>query len=456
MANVRGGRQNMSTYWDEYRSKLVTADEAVKIIKSGDRVGFGECATPTFELDKALAKRRDELFGVYLMCGNVFHYLETVKSDPTQEHFIMNNVSFSPWDRRMQEDGLDYVIPSVLHEYPDIWRDRPVDVAFVAVTPMNDKGYFNLSTQGVKVVSEVTHAKHIIVEVHDSLPVAYGNENWLHISRVDYIVEVENSQLPLCLPEAVANEIDIKIANNIIPLIEDGACLQLGVGGTPNHIGKVIAQSDVKDLGVHTELLCDAFLELFRAGKITNQRKNIDKGITMCSFALGSRALYDFCDHNPAVNVRCPSYTNNPWIIQQNDKVISINNCLHVDLVGHISAESVGRKQISGTGGILDFHYAAYHSQGGKGIVALHSARFNKKTGKYESNIVPAFVPGTMVSIPASITNYVATEYGIVNLKGLSTWERAEALISIAHPECQDELVKAAKEANIWRKTNKR
>jgi len=443
-------------FWDEYKSKLVSADEAAKIIKSGDRVGYGECAYPTLEMDKALAKRKDELLGIQLMAGNVFHYLETVKADPTQEHFILNNLSFSPWDRRMQEDGLDYVIPSTLHEYPDIYRDRPVDVVFVAVTPMNDKGYFNLSTQGVKIVGELATAKHIIVEIHDKLPIAYGNDNWLHISRVDCIVEVPDSKLPICLPESIASEIEIKIANIIVDVIEDGACLQLGVGGMPNQIGKIIAKSDVKDLGVHTELINNAYVDLFASGKITNQRKNIDKGMTLASFALGSQALYDYIDNNPSVNIACPSYTNNPWVIKQNDKVMSICNCLSVDILGQVSAESVGRKQVSGTGGLMDFHYAAYHSKGGKAILGLASSRKNKATGKIESNIVPAFVPGTLVTMPASLTSYVTTEYGMVNLKGRSTWERAEALVSIAHPECQDELIQVCKEANIWRKTNKR
>lgn len=445
-----------NTFWDEYKSKLASADEAAKIIKSGDRVGYGECAYPTLEMDKALAKRKDELLGIQLMAGNVFHYLETVKADPTQEHFLLNNLSFSPWDRRMQEDGLDYVIPSTLHEYPDIYRDRPVDVAFVAVTPMNDKGYFNLSTQGVKVYGEIASAKQIIVEIHDKLPVAYGNDNWLHISRVDRIVEVPDSKLPMCLPEAQATETDIKIANIIVEMIEDGACLQLGVGGMPNQIGKTIAKSDVKDLGVHTELINNAYVDLFANGKITNLRKNIDRGMTLASFALGSQALYDYIDNNPSVNIACPSYTNNPWVIMQNDKVMSICNCLNIDILGQVSAESVGRKQVSGTGGLMDFHYAAYHSKGGKGILGLASARKNKTTGKMESNIVPVLVPGTLVTMPASLTSYVATEYGMVNLKGRSTWERAEALISIAHPDCQDDLVAVCKEANIWRKTNKR
>lgn len=445
-----------NTFWAEYTSKLMTADEAAKIIKSGDRVGYGECAYPTLEMDKALTKRKDELFGVQLAAGNVFHYLEAVKADPTQEHFILNNLSFSPWDRRMQEDGLDYIIPSTLHEYPDIYRDRPVDVAFVAVTPMDDKGYFNLSTQGVKIYGELASAKKIIVEVHNKLPVAHGNDNWLHVSRVDSIVEVPDSKLPICLPEAQANEIEVKIANIIVGVIEDGACLQLGVGGMPNQIGKIIAQSDVKDLGVHTELINNAYVDLFANGKVTNKYKNINKSVSIASFALGSQALYDFIDNNPTVNIACPSYTNNPWVIMQNDKVMSICNCLNIDILGQVSAESVGRKQVSGTGGLMDFHYAAYHSRGGKAILGLASARKSKITGQMESNIVPAFVPGTLVTMPASLTSYIATEYGMVNLKGRSTWERAEGLISIAHPECQDELVEACKEANIWRKTNKR
>lgn len=445
-----------NSYWSEYREKLVSADKAVQIIKSNDRVGYGECAYPTLVLDKALARRKDELFGVNIQAGNVFHYLETVKADPTQEHFILNNLSFSPWDRRMQEDGLDYIIPSVLHEYSDIYRDRPVDVAFVAVTPMNDKGYFNLSTQGVKVYGEVATARHIIVEVHDKLPVAYGNDNWLHISRIDHVVEVPDSTLPMCLPEAKASEDEIKIARIIVDVIEDGSCLQLGVGGMPNQIGKIIAQSDVKDLGVHTELINNAYVDLFANRKITNKCKNINQGISIASFALGSQALYEFIDNNPAVNIASPSYTNNPWVIMRNDKVMSICNCLNIDILGQVSAESIGRKQVSGTGGLMDFHYAAYHSKGGKAILGLASARVDKQSGRLESNIVPSFVPGTLVTMTASLTSYVATEYGMVNLKGRSTWERAEALISIAHPQCQDELVKTCKEANIWRKTNKR
>lgn len=444
-------------FTNEYNRKKVSADQAVKIVKSGNRVaGGGLVAMPTIELDKALAKRRDELKDVYLISTSMMHYSEAAKCDPSQEHFIMSDLSFSAAQRQMQTDGVLYFIPEVLHEIPDILRKRPVDVAFVAATPMDEKGYFNLSIQGVGVSALLETAKHIVLEIHDTLPYVYGRGQWVHISDVDYVVEVQDSKLPICLPVIEPNEIDKKIGEHIMPLIEDGACLQLGVGGTPNYVGKMIAQSDLKDIGVHTELLCDAYVDMFEAGKITNKRKTIDKGITMCTFVLGTRKLYDFVDHNPLVNIYPSDYTNNPFNIMQNDKVISICSCIHIDILGQVSAESVGRKQVSGTGGQVDFHYSSFHSKGGKGIICVQSARLDKKTGKYQSNILPALIPGTVVTTPSSLISHVATEYGLVDLKGKSTWERAEALISIAHPECQDELIAECKKANIWRRSNKR
>ncbi|MDD3363535.1 MAG: acetyl-CoA hydrolase/transferase C-terminal domain-containing protein, partial [Syntrophomonas sp.] len=404
---------------------------------------------------KALAKRKDELRDVYIISSSMMHYCECAKCDPSQEHFIMNDVSFSVAERKMQADGMVYHIPSVLHEIPEFYQRRPSDVVFVTATPMDDKGYFNLSVTGLSTASQLRTAKHIVVEVHDKLPLVFGNEQWLHISQVDHVVEVDDSKLPLCLPNIEVTDIDIMIAEHIVKVIEDGACLQLGVGGTPNHVGKIIASSDLKDLGVHTELFADAYVEMFEGGQITNNKKSIDKGISVCNFAFGSQKLYEFVDRNPLINIAGTDYTNDPFIIMKNDKVISICSCLNVDILGQVSSESVGRKQVSGTGGQMDFHYAAFHSQGGKGIVCLPSARLNKKTGKYQSNIVPSFIPGTVVSLPSALTGYVVTEYGMVNLKGKSTWERAEDLVSIAHPECQDELIQACQEANIWRKRNK-
>jgi len=445
-----------NNYGAEYNSKLVSADQAVKIVKSGDRVIMGEVALPTYELDKALAKRRDELSNVYLCGTSVMHYAETPKSDPSQEHFIMNDLSFSVSERKMQADGLVYHIPSLLHEIPEFFRRKPADVLFAAVTPMDEKGFFNLSIQGVGIAAQVETSKHIVVEVHDTIPHVYGPGQYVHISDVDYVVEVAESQLPIFLPNIEATEIDKKIAMNIMPLITDGACLQLGVGGTPNYVGQMIAESDLKDFGIHTELLATAYVDMFKSGKITNMKKKLDRGISICTFALGSQELYDFMDHNPLIQLHPADYTNNPFNIMQNDKVISICGCLHIDILGQVSSESIGRKQVSGTGGQVDYHYSAFHSKGGKGILCLPSARLDKKTGKYISNIVPAFVPGTVVTTPSSLTSYVATEYGMVDLKGKASWERAEALVSIAHPACQDELIAECEKANIWRRSNKR
>ena len=218
----------------------------------------------------------------------------------------------------------------------------------------------------------------------------------------------------------------------------------------------MIADSDLKDFGIHTELLASAYFDMFKAGKITNTKKAINKGVSICTFALGSKELYEFIDHNPLIQLYPSDYTNNPFNIMQNDNVISICGCIHIDILGQVSAESVGRKQVSGTGGQVDFHYSAYHSKGGKGIVCLPSARLDRKTGKYISNILPSLIAGSVVTTPSSLISYVATENGLVNLKGKSSWERAEALISIAHPECQDQLIEECKKANIWRRSNKR
>ncbi len=442
--------------WNEYKKKTVSADEAVKIVKSGDEVIMGSVDLPTIELDKALAKRRDELHNVYLRGTSIMHYSEAPKSDPTHEHFILNDLSFSVDERKMQADGLAFFMPCMLSEIPEIIRRRPADVLFVAATPMDDKGFFNLSIPGVGTAAAIQTSKRIVLEIHKTIPHVYGPEQYVHISDVDYVVEVAESKLPIYLPNIEPSEIDKKIAMNIMPLITDGSCLQLGVGGTPNYVGKMIAESDLKDFGIHTELLASAYFDMFKAGKITNAKKTLNKGISICTFVLGSKELYEFIDHNPLIQLYPSDYTNNHHNIMQNDNVISICGCIHIDILGQVSAESVGRKQVSGTGGQVDFHYSAYHSKGGKGIVCVPSARFDNKTNKYISNILPALVPGTLVTTPASLISYVATENGLVDLKGKSTWERAEALISIAHPECQDQLVEECKKANIWRRSNKR
>ena len=230
--------------------------------------------------------------------------------------------------------------------------------------------------------------------------------------------------------------------------------MQLGIGGMPNALGELIAKSDLKDLGMHTELCSDGYLEMFKQGKLTNRRKTINQNKGVLGIAIGSRELYDWVDDNPGV-VGCPiSYVNDPQIIAQHDNMISINGCLTADVYGQVCSESVGTRQISGTGGQLDFLTGATMSRGGKAFLCMTST-FKTKSGELKSRIVPT-LSGDIVTTPRSQAYYIATEYGVVNLAGRSTWERAEALISIAHPDFRDELIKAAEQQKIWLPTNKR
>lgn len=444
-----------NAYYAEYTQKLVSADEAVKVVKSYDWVDYGDFVTSSFEIDKALARRKDELKGVKIRgCTNSLQ-LETVACDPEGEHFLFHDWSFSGISRKLADKNQAWFLPECYHEIPRMYREIiPTDVAFFTVTPMDERGFFNMSTSCSKLMAEKEAAKKIVVEVNTNLPYCHsGIHNSIHISEVDFVVEGSNPPL-FEISKPPVTDVDRKIAALIMEEIEDGACLQLGIGGMPNTVGEMIAASDLKDLGVHTEMLCDSYVDMYEAGRITNRRKNVMKDKFVYTFAMGSKKLYDFVDNNPACAIMPVDFTNDPFVIAQNDKVISLCSCLAVDLLGQVSSESIGWRHISGTGGQLDFHFASFRSKGGKGFLCMPSVA-RKKDGTIESKIVPSHIPGTVVSVPSSLTNYVVTEYGIVNLKGRSTWERAEMLISIAHPDFRDELIKVAERNRIWVPSNK-
>jgi acyl-CoA hydrolase len=251
------------------------------------------------------------------------------------------------------------------------------------------------------------------------------------------------------VPPAKPSDTDYQIAEHIMKEIEDGSCLQLGIGGLPNVIGKLIAESDLRDLGIHTEMLVDSMVDLYEAGKVTGNFKTIDRFKMVYTFAMGTKKLYDFLDNNPACASYPVNYTNDPRAIAINSRVVGINNAIEIDLFSQVCSESSGTRQITGTGGQLDFIFGAFNSKGGKGIIAL-SSTFKDKDGTLKSRIVPTLTPGAIVTVPRSITQYVATEFGIVQLKGKSTWDRAKALISIAHPDFRDELTRQAKDMKIW------
>lgn len=448
---------NANNEWmDLYNEKLVTADEAVKIVKSGDWVQYGEFVMQPRELDAALARRVNELKDVKIRGVTITMVPEIVKVDPNREHFCLNDWHFSGFSRALQGKNLCNYIPLTYHEAKRLVLDHnDIDVAFVLVTPMDKNGFFNLGTSNSITSYVIQRAKKIILEVNNSVPVCLGgNSESVHISQVDYVVESQNNTGLLNLPELPISDTDRKIAEVVMEEMEDRCCIQLGIGAMPNAIGAMIAESDLKDLGVHTEMLVDSFVDMYYAGRISGKYKALDRGKMVYTFAMGTDKLYNFMDNNPICASYPVHYTNDPFVIAQNDKVFAINNAIEVDLYGQVASESSGFRHISGTGGQFDFIFGSFRSKGGKGFICLSSTR-TTPDGKVESRIRPTLSPGTIITVPRSINYYVATEYGIALMKGRTTWQRAEELINIAHPDLRDDLIKEADKMKIWVKSNK-
>ena len=437
---------------DEYRRKCVLADEAVKVIKSGDWVEFAWGASMAGLLDEALAKRKEELRDVNLRGGVILKPLACIESDPTGEHFTWNSWHLGGWERKLAAKGLAYYIPLKYSELPRYLRENlQTDVVAIQVAPMDEHGYFNFGVTVSHYAAAIEKARNVIVEVNEDMPRVHGGyEHMVHISKVDYIVEGGHRGLPI-LPSAAASEIDKQIAGYVLPEIHDGACIQLGIGGMPNALGKMIAESDLKDLGIHTEMFVDSFVDMAEAGRVTGMCKQLDKGRMVFSFAAGTQKLYDFMKDNPSLAAYPVDYSNHPFISSQIDQLISINSALEIDLTGQVCSESAGPKIISGAGGQLDFVEGAYNSKGGKSFICLPST-YQDKEGNVHSRIKSLMTLGSVMTDTRPTVQFVVTEYGKVNLKGLSTWQRAEALISIAHPDFRESLIAEAQKLKIWRR----
>ena len=440
-----------------YQSKLTTAEEAVKVIKSGDWVDYGFCNTHPHVLDEALARRAPELEDVKVRGGIALWKPAIFDIEEPAKHIIYNSHHTGGFERKHIDTGACFYEPMRYSELPRYYYDHinPPDVALIQVGPMDKHGYFNFGVSASHMKAICDTAKILIVEVNQNMPRCLGGfGESVHITDVDMIVEGRNDPMGQML-SAPPTEIDKAVAKQVVERIPNGACLQLGIGGMPNAVGMLLCESDLKDMSVHTEMYVEAFVDLSLCGKISGANKSIDHGHQTYSFAAGSQRVYDFLDDNRMCMAAPVSYVNDIRTIASIDNFMSINNAVDIDLYGQVSSETSGIRHISGAGGQQDFVLGAYLSNGGKSFICL-SSTFKKKDGTLASRIRPTLAEGSIVTDTRVNTMYVVTEYGCVNLKGLSSWERAEALISIAHPDFREELIQAAQKQKIWYHSNKR
>ncbi|HZZ35381.1 MAG TPA: acetyl-CoA hydrolase/transferase C-terminal domain-containing protein [Caulobacteraceae bacterium] len=429
-------------------ARRVSAAHAAGLVKNGMWIDYGVALCQPDAFDKALGARAGEVSDVKLRTCLTMRPRAFLEADPQGACFQNFSWHFSGYDRRQHDAGLCHYIPLNLGEVPDYYRRfiDPVDIVILKTRPMDGDGWFNFSGANLWHRAVVERARCVIVEESEALPLALGEANGVHISEVDYIIEGDGAPAPE-LPNPPVGEVDRAVARRIAAEVQDGACLQIGIGGMPNAVCSLLDDAGVKDLGVHTEMLTDGIIELYRSGAVTGSRKQMNPGKLVYTFALGSQDLYDTIDGNPDFDCWPVDYTNLPHSLMRNDNVVSINNTTQVDLQGQAASESDGHRHISGTGGQLQFVRGAYASKGGKSFICLASTY--EKKGVRKSRIVLDLTAGNIVTTPRSDVMYVVTEYGMVNLKGRSVAERARAMISLAHPDFREDLERQAHEHRL-------
>ena len=429
-------------------AQRISAQAAAELVRSGMWLDFGVTLCQPDVFDSALARRVDELDDVKIRSCLSLKPRACVEADPSGRRLRWFSWHFSGYDRKKHDAGTCTYIPLNLGEVVDYYRRflEPIDIAVIKARPMDRDGWFNFGPTSLWQRTVIELAEVVVIEVTDALPHAYGLDNAVHVSEVDYVIDGDSTGLPE-LPNPPPSHFDEAVARLIAPEIDDGACLQIGIGAMPNAVCSLLKQAGVKDLGIHTEMLTDGLLDLYRQGLVTGARKQIDVGKVAYSFALGSHDLYASTDRNPDM-LCCPvDHTNLPHMIMQNHKVVSINSTTQVDLQGQDASESDGHRHISGTGGQLQFVRGAYASKGGKSFLCLPSTY--EKNGARRSRIVLDLTHGNIVTTPRSDVMYVVTEYGMVNLKGLAVCDRARALISLAHPDFREDLERQAHEHRL-------
>jgi acyl-CoA hydrolase len=428
----------------DHQPQHITADEAARLVNSGDWVDYFSAFAQPDVFDAALAARVPELRDVKVRACLTVAPRALLDADPEGEHVTWFSTHFSGYDRKMHDAGICHYLPINLGELGDYYRRfmEPPDVAVIKTCPMDEAGYFNFGPANLWHRAILEMAKTVVVEVNEAMPYVYGVDNGVHASEVDYVVAGDDAPL-VELPGAPVTDVDRAVGTLITNEIEDGSCLQIGIGAMPNAVCASLVESGARDLGIHTEMLTDGLVDLYHSGQVTGGRKTLDKGKVVFGFALGSERTYKTLDRNEDFRC-CPAdYTNLPHIVMQNDRVVSINNTTQVDLQGQAASESDGHRHISGTGGQLQFVRAAYASEGGKSFICLASTY--EKHGHRRSRIVLNLTPGNVVTTPRTDIMYVVTEYGCVNLKGKSVADRAKAMISLAHPDFRDDLEREAR-----------
>ncbi len=429
----------------DYLDKIITVDEALSKIPERCNMVFGLAPAEP----KAISERLHEIYDrvekisvtTCLPITPASYYSDTKYSDK----FHMNGWFFTSGMRKAFENGNISFIPNHLHlAEKKRSENSPAEVYIGACSYPDKHGFVSLSLSNVYEKKSVEKADIVILEANKNFPRTFGDLE-VHISEIDYLIET-NYQVPT-IPDIVPSEKDIKIGNYIADFINDGDCIQLGIGAIPNAVAEALKGK--KDLGVHTEMLTSGIVELAKLGVVTGKYKTLHKNKIICAFAFGNKELYDFIDDNPSVLIMDGHYTNDPYIIGLNDNQVSINSTIEIDLTGQCCSESIGHRQFSGTGGQADTAIGAQRSKNGKSFIALHSTAMvkNKETGEKEevSKIVPMLKNGAIVSLSRNDVDYVVTEYGVASLRGTTVAERVDKLIKIAHPKFREELLKEAK-----------
>src|SRR5258708_11042755 len=437
----------MTSFDGELKLKIISPDAPASRVKSGDWVEYG-CGRGQPELlGRALAERVAGLERVKIRGCLAMRPRAVVEADLDSLHVTYLSWYFSGLDRKMHDRGLAHHIPMNFGEAPDNYRRFiDVDIAVLKTAPMDDHGFFNFGPAVTYHKAITEKAKTVIVETDPGMPYVFGIENAVHISDVNGVIAGSATAIPE-LKNPPANPVDQKVAALIAPEIPSGACIQIGIGAMPNAVCELLATSSIKDLGVHTEMFIDSIVSLFEAGKVTGAHKQTNRYQMTYTFAAGSKHMYDFLDRNAACFAGPVDYTNLPNRIMQNDRVISICNAAQIDLTGQACSESAGIRQISGTGGQLQFVRGAYASNGGKSFLCLASTY--ERDAHRASRIVAMIDDCNIITTPRTDVMYVVTEYGIVNLKGKSVPERARALISIAHPDFREDLERQARDYRL-------